>query len=308
MLFRSRKWIFQISGMDIGGGGGTDWIGMASKAYDWYTSAVSAAASSYAGYAAAGGSYAAGAVGDAAVVSYGSSAAAGSSAAGGASAMYGYMTYAALIAAAVMVAENLYEKGYNRAAVGVGSGSTTTFGYSSYTSDPNMGASTAYNIGIENFTRGLYDWIGISEKLSDILSGTVRFAHMFGGKLNEVGLEADIAGGSASVSGYAEYDGGLFRSDKTVGIDVDPRDAAALDAAENALKTAIGEVAALGLALVEDRDARVGELRGVVGQEAVFHHATRWAGIVERSRAAVSERESECTLAFISGVMVMDCC
>jgi hypothetical protein len=227
-----KQWLIQVSGVSGGamGGGSGGYIDLAMKAYNAYSGAGSAAASSYAGYAAAGGSYAAGAVGDAAVVSYGSSAAAGSSAAGGASAIYGYMGYAALIAAAVMVAENLYEKGYNRAAVGVGSGSTTTFGYSSYTSDPNMGASTAYNVGIENFTRGLYDWIGISEKWSDILSGTVRFAHMFGGKLNGVGLEADIANGSASVSGYAEYDGGLFRSDKTVGIDVDPRDAAALDA------------------------------------------------------------------------------
>lgn len=249
----------QTSGM---GGGGNDIVGWATKAYDWYTGGSSAAAAataaSYKSYAASGGSYAASSVGDAAVVSTGSTAATTSST----SAAMGYMGYAALIAAAVMVAESLYKKGYSRAAVGHGEAEWGQVGqYSSYTSDPNMGNSTAYNIGIENFTRGIYDWIGMSEKWADIFSGTVRFAHMFGRKLSGYGMEADITGGDVSVSGYADYKGGLFRSDKSVAIELDSRDAANLQAqVSSVMEGTKSMAAAMGLSS-EAIDAYTGSIK-----------------------------------------------
>jgi phage-related minor tail protein len=223
-----KKWIFQISGVSTGGGG-TDWIGMATKAYDYYTGgATGAAASTYGSYAAAGGSYAAGAVGDAAVVSYGSSAASGS-AASGASAIYGYMGYAALIAAAVMVAENLYSKGWNRAALGKGPGVREQVGNTTFQSDPAYSNSTIYNNSVENLNRKFLDALGVSEKWADILSGSVRMANTFGRKLSAYGFQADIADGEAEVSGFARYKGTL-RGNKTVATEIDPRDAAMFDA------------------------------------------------------------------------------
>lgn len=157
--------------------------------------------------------------------------AASGSAAGASSATWiSAVGYAALIAAAVVVAENLYSKGYTRTAVGKGPGETNRFGYTSFTSDPNMGNSTAYNISPENRTRMIFDSLGMSEKWADIFSGTTRMGTLFGRKLGAYGYEADIAGGDAEVSGFARYKGGLFRSNKTVGIDIDPRDAANIDA------------------------------------------------------------------------------
>lgn len=141
-----------------------------------------------------------------------------------------YLGYAALIAAAVMVAENLYAKGYTRTALGKGDGEANRFGYTNFQSDPNIGSSTAYNISPENRSRMIFDSLGMNEKWADILSGSVRMATLFGRKLGAYGFQADIAGGDAEVGGFARYKGGLFRSNKTVGIDIDQRDAAAFDA------------------------------------------------------------------------------
>jgi phage-related minor tail protein len=260
-----KKWIFQIAGVSSGGGGGTDWMSLAGKAYDYYTGgATGAAASTYGSYAAAGGSYAASTVGDAAVVSYGSTAASGS-AASGASAIYGYMGYAALIAAAVMVAENLYSKGYNRAALGYGNTSTGQIGqYSSYTSDPNISQSNMqYSPAMlmTTFDRTMMDALGVSEKWADIFSGTVRMATLVGRKLSGYGLEAEIVGGDVSVSGYADYKGGLFRSDKTVDVAVDERDANALKAQVEAMQQGTRAMAqAMGYS-TEEIDNYTGSLK-----------------------------------------------
>ena len=261
-----KKWIFQIAGVSTGGGGGTDWMSLAGKAYDYYTGGASAAgsAASYGSYAAAGGSYAASTVGDAAVVSYGSTAASGS-AAGGASAIYGYMGYAALIAAAVLVAENLYSKGYNRAALGYGDVSTGQIGqYSSYTSDPNISQSNMqYSPAMlmTTFDRTMMDALGVSEKWADIFSGTVRMATLVGRKLSGYGLEAEFVNGDVSVSGYADYKGGLFRSDKTVDVAVDERDANALKAQVEAMQQGTRAMAqAMGYS-TEEIDNYTGSLK-----------------------------------------------
>jgi phage-related minor tail protein len=252
-----KKWIFQIAGVSSGGGGGTDWISLAGKAYDYYTTGSTAGVGSAIGSGAGtvGGTYAAAGVSDAAVVT-------NSTPATTSTGMYGYMGYAALIAAAVLVAENLYEKGYNRAAVGLGDPQTGQIGqYSSYTSDPNMSNSTGYEIGVANFTRSLYDWLGMSEKWSDILSGTVRMATLLGRKLTGYGLEAEIVGGDVSVSGYADYKGGLFRSDKTVDVAVDERDANALKAQVEAMQQGTRAMAqAMGYS-TEEIDNYTGSLK-----------------------------------------------
>lgn len=205
----SQQWGKVISGVFGGGGGGMDWTSLATKAYQYYASTGSTAA--------AGGS------------------AAGGSAAGASSASWiSAVGYVALIAAAVVVAENLYSKGYNRAALGDGTGETKRFGYTSYTSDPRMGRSWQYDYnafgGNEKLNRQLMEMSGMSEKWADIFSGTTRMATLFGRKLGAYGYEAKIGGGDAEVGGFARYKGGLFRSNKTVGVEIDQRDAANFDA------------------------------------------------------------------------------
>lgn len=159
---------------------------------------------------------------------------AGAGAGGAASSWMAYMGYAALIAAAVMVASNLYEKGYTRMALGEGGGEKVNFGqYSSYTTDPNIQKSWMNNspaMLMTNDMRKFNDALGMSSKWADILSGTTRMATLVGRKLGAYGYQADIAGGDSETSGFARYKGGLFRSNKTVKADVDPRDAAAFDA------------------------------------------------------------------------------
>lgn len=156
---------------------------------------------------------------------------AGAGAGGAASSWMAYMGYAALIAAAVMVAKNLYEKGWNELAAGIGPGETNRFGYTSFTSDPRMGesAATRYSPGMLQYK--FMDKLGIlSEKWAFIASSLQAETMLFGRKLGAYGFQADIAGGDAEVGGFARYKGGLFRSNKTVGIDIDQRDAAAFDA------------------------------------------------------------------------------
>lgn len=145
-----------------------------------------------------------------------------------------YVNYAALIAAAVMVAENLYEKGWNRKALGDGDSEQKRFGYTKFNTDPNMGNSAIYDYadpGMSKFRRNMMDMVGFSEKWADIFSGSVRMANLFGRKLGAYGYAAEIQNGeTTSVGGFARYKGGLFRSNKTVAVDIDSRDAEKLRA------------------------------------------------------------------------------
>lgn len=270
-----KKWIFQIAGVSGGAGGGTNWIDMAQQAYKAYSSGGAAAASSGAGASAGSGGAAA-----AAASAYGTTGTAGSAggAAAGTASTAGtagttaastswmtYAGYAAFIAAAVMIAENLYEKGYNRKALGEGGRETVGFGqYSSFTTDPSVQRSWMNN-GILNLEarnqRTLMDAVGMNEKWADIFSGTTRMATLIGRKLKAYGFEASIAGGDAEVDGYAKYKGGLFRSNKTVRADVDPRDAAAFDAVvESTIEGSRAMARAMGYS-GEAIDAYTGKIR-----------------------------------------------
>jgi hypothetical protein len=255
-----KKWIFQISGVG-GGGTGNSLVDLGMQAYQAYTGGGGGGLAGLfgGGTAAAGGasvygsSYAAGSVSNAAMVSTGSTAAAGGTAsstmASGGFTGYGYLGYAALIAAAVMIAENLYAKGYTRAALGKGPGQNNQFGqYSSVTADNRMGNSSVYNASAENFNRKLFDALGVNNKWADILSGTTRMATLFGRKLGAYGYEANIAGGDAEVGGFARYKGGLFSSNKTTAINIDPRDAANFDAiVESTIEGSRAMARAMGL-------------------------------------------------------------
>jgi hypothetical protein len=225
-----KKWIFQIAGISGGaGGGGVDWISVAQSAYAKYSGGAGGAAG--------------GAAGAAVAAKYGTTvgsqqttmlAAQESGMAAGSSWM-AYASYAALIAAAVMVASNLYDKGYTRAAIGEGGPETVKFGqYSSFTTDPNTQRAGAMQNSpmmlMTNDMRKFADMLGMSEKWADILSGTTRMGTLIGRKLSAYGFQADIAGGDSEVSGFARYKGGVLRSNKTVKADVDPRDAASFDA------------------------------------------------------------------------------
>lgn len=283
-----KKWIFQIAGVSSGGigGGGMDWTSIATKVYEYYagssaasTAAVSAGAgtvntTTLSGVSAASSGYT-GVAGGSAAASTGT---ASSTMTSGGFTGYGWMGYAALIAVAVMVAENLYSKGYNRMALGKGDGETNRFGYTNFQSDPNMGNSTAYNISPENRSRMIFDSLGMNEKWADILSGSVRMATLFGRKLGAYGYEAQIAGGDAEVGGFARYKGGLFRSNKTVGIEIDERDAAKVDAiVESTIEGARGMARAMGYSS-EAIDAYTGSIKvNMKGAETAEEQSKRMA-------------------------------
>lgn len=213
-----------------------------------------------------------------------------------------YLGYAALIAAAVMVAQNLYEKGYNRLALGHGEGETNQFGYTKFTSDPNMGRSWQYdnNISVPFLTTGMekiaYDigkWAGMSEKWATILSGTTRVATLFGRKLGAYGYEADIAGGDAEVDGFARYKGGLFRSNKTVGIEIDQRDAANVDAiVESTIEGARGMARAMGYSS-EAIDAYTGSIKvNMKGAETAEEQSKRMAEAMDELQMSLLKAAS----------------
>lgn len=280
----SQQWGQVISGVFGGGGGGMDWTSLATKAYQYYastgsTAAVSAGAgtvntTTLSGVSAASSGYTGVAGGSAAA---GTGTASSTMTSGGFTG-YGWMGYAALIAAAVMVAENLYAKGYTRAALGKGDGEANRFGYTNFQSDPNMGNSTAYNISPENRSRMIFDSLGMNEKWADILSGSVRMATLFGRKLGAYGYEAQIAGGDAEVGGFARYKGGLFRSNKTVGVEIDQRDAANVDAiVESTIEGARGMARAMGLSS-EAIDAYTGSIKvNMKGAETAEEQSKRMA-------------------------------
>lgn len=159
-------------------------------------------------------------------VSAGGGAAGG--AGGGAAAGSGWMAaagYAALIVAAIAIANNLYDKGYTRAALGLGGAQQQNFMNSSFQTDPRLGNSNIYNTSMERLNLSVLKGIGLSDKWADILSGTTRMATLFGRKLAAYGFDVGISGADVNVGGYQFYKGGLFRSDKTRAMDVDPSDA-----------------------------------------------------------------------------------
>lgn len=231
-----------VGGIFGGGGGGGSWMEQAaSGVYNYYTQGAGAnsivgqgvnAVSNYAVASSYGTNYGSQQTAMLLAQEQGMTTAAGG--------WMTYLGYAALIAAAVMVAQNLYEKGYNRLALGHGEGQQKRFGYSEFETDPKMGRSWQYdnNIPVPLLTTGLekiaYDigkWAGMSEKWATILSGTTRVATLFGRKLGAYGYAAEIQNGeTTSVGGFARYKGGLFRSNKTVAVDIDSRDAEKLRA------------------------------------------------------------------------------
>lgn len=205
---------FNLGSLFGGGGqGGFNWGDLISKGWNYLTGGSAAAAASSLGTAAgtgfgvsAGGTgfgvTAAGTGYGVAATTAGATTVATTGAASGASAA-GAGAMAAVpvvgwIAAAVMAADALYKKGYNRDAL------------------KGVGESKDYKYSAENAARGLLDGLGFSKKWADILSGTVRMASLFGRRLKQEGYEVDISGQNVDVEQYAYYKGGLFRSNKTV--------------------------------------------------------------------------------------------
>jgi hypothetical protein len=207
---------------------------------------------------------------------------AGASGAGASSGLIGAAGYAALIVAAIAIANNLYDKGYTRAALGIGDQSTVRFGgFSSYTADKSI-SETSFNKGFASNEIGnmrkLLQALGTSEKWADILSSTTGLATLVGRKLSAVGFEADIAGGEANVGGFARYKGGLFRSNKTVGIAVDSGDSAAVkQQVESVLEGSRAMARAMGLSS-EAIDNYTGKIRiNMKGAETAAEQSERMA-------------------------------
>lgn len=198
-------------------GGGVNWLEMAGKAWDWFSGGSTAAA---AGTITNGMSQSAMLAAQTAGMEAGVAAGTSAGTAAAAVPVVGW------IAAAVMVAESMYKKGYNRTALGVGEGEKKTYGrFSSTSGRTDLQQSAHYKYSAENAARGLLDGLGLSKKWADIFSGTVRMAHLFGRRLKGYGYQADVRGSDVNVSGYEYYKGGVFRSNKTVTTAVDSRDA-----------------------------------------------------------------------------------
>lgn len=244
-----KKWIFQISGnFNSGGVNGGGMVSNLSSAYSAYTTAgfggAGGGAGAVGGSASAVGSYLGGSMSGANAAgsiyanttgtgisgllstngAYGTASTSGA-AAGASSGWMAAAGWAALVVVAIKIADGLYKKGWNRDALGDGKAQRGRIGqYSTYNSDPRMGKTLAYDGSIEKINRQMGDALGLSKKWSDILSGSVRMAHLFGRKLDQYGMQANFANGQVDVSGYAKYKGGVFRSNKTVAVDLDPRD------------------------------------------------------------------------------------
>jgi len=190
--------------------------------------------------------------------------AAGGGAGGAAAGGSGWMAaagYAALIAAAIAIANNLYEKGYTRAALGLGGPQQQNFMNSSFQTDPRLGNSSIYNTSTERLNLSVLKAVGLSDKWADILSGTTRMATLFGRKLAGYGFDVGIAGSDVNVGGYQYYKGGLFRSDKTRAVDIDPGDADMIRLQVEAVRgSARGMAGAMGLSQ-EAIDAYTASLR-----------------------------------------------
>jgi phage-related minor tail protein len=181
---------------------------------------------------------------------YGTAGGAGAGAAGGAGAS-GWMAaagWAALIAAAIAIANNLYDKGYNRAALGIGENKEMGFMNTTFQTNNKFGESDRYKYSHQNVNRKLGDMLGLSEKWTDILSGTTGMAALFGRKLKHYGFDVQMSGGQTQVDGYQYYKGGVFRSDKTVRMDIDSRDAEMVkQSVEQIKESAKAQAGALGL-------------------------------------------------------------
>lgn len=285
-----KKWIFQIAGISGGTGSSGGLVDMAVKAYDYYTKG------STAGAGAGGGAGAGAAATTAAAAKYGTAAAsqqtamlaaqeagmattastagatttAGASTAG--SSLMAYAGYAALIVAAVKVAENLYSTGYNRTALGVNSDKAGannslgqyTYGRGNMTTGESGGRNWMSNgiLALEATNqRRLMDAVGMNEKWADIFSGTTRMATLIGRKLKGFGYEIGIDGANVDVKGYEYYKGGLFRSNKTINSEVNGQDASELrKEIENVRNSAKMMAQAMGLSS-ESIDNYTGKLR-----------------------------------------------
>lgn len=239
------------------------WAGVSTSAAAASESSAAAAASSAAAAeasTAAASSSSTAAASSAAAAETSTAASAGGSSAAGASSM-SWTGWGALIAAALAVSNNLYNAGWNRSALTNGQTQTYQYGQGSMTSGRGYGDSDLYAASTERLTRSMLDAIGVSEKWSDILSGTTAYANMFGRKLKEFGFDVDISGASVDVGGYEKYKGGLFRSNKTVDTEVSAADSQAVQGMVQAVRDAAMEQAqALGWS-TDAIAAYTGELR-----------------------------------------------
>lgn len=150
------------------------------------------------------------------------SAASASSAAAGA--------WAGWAAVALATSGNMYKAGWNKDAMTEGAIASHRFGRFSSTTGQSQYTSTGLlaetaNVITEKINMGILKAVGTSDKWAQILSGVPLTAGVWGRKLKGYGYDVDIAGGAVDVGGYEYHKGGLFRSNKTIEFDVDPRDA-----------------------------------------------------------------------------------
>lgn len=259
-----KKWIIQVSGQStVGGSSGNSWVDMAGKAYDWYTGGSTGATA--AGVAKAYGTTA-GTQQTAMLAAQESGMASSGAAASGSTSLAAYAGYAALIYAAVQYADKLYGQGYNREMLGYNGGRSQryTFGYNNTTSGYTDNAGDKYTL--HPYLREFGEAVGLSKKWADILSGTTRYAHMFGRKIGSYGYDVSINGGNVAVGGYESYKSGwagrmLGRGSKEFAVDVDQRNAQALQQEVKAVQEG-AKLMAQAMGMSGDAiDAYTGKLR-----------------------------------------------
>lgn len=171
-----------------GGGGGTDWLSLAYKGYQYMSGGSTAATA--AAYGTTVGS-------QQTTMLMAQEAGMGTAAGGGgaSAAGIGAMGWAAIIAAAIYAGSELYDAGYDR------------------TNLQGIGEDNRYSYGVENVLYKINEQTGLlNEKWANILSGTTRMAHMFGYKLHQTGIRGNFDGaGGIQTDQYESYKGGWLR-------------------------------------------------------------------------------------------------
>lgn len=186
--------------------GGTNWINAASSANSIYQAYQGGGLT---GTALAAGNYASVYSGSAYGTAFGSQQSAmlaaqeaGMVSQAGGSAMAGwgaYAGYAALIYAAAQYADKLYGQGF--------------------TGSKQLEGKSWYDYSDKAINKQVFEAIGLSEKWTEILSGSVRWNHMFGRaepRVTDQGITGYFGNGNFEGQRYQDVleKGGLFRSDK----------------------------------------------------------------------------------------------
>ncbi|MCK9515665.1 MAG: hypothetical protein M0Q87_06390 [Ottowia sp.] len=232
-----------FGGQGFGSGGGGGMLDLVSKAWGFFGGGSSAGA----GVISNGMSQAAMLAAQEAGMTAGATAGASAGTAASAVPVVGW------IASAVMVADSLYKRGYTRATLTGAGQASSADRYASIGNSMRPNESLVYKTSLEGLNYKIMEATGVSGKWTEIFTGSVRMAHLFGQRLKEYGYQVQIASGEVQdATEYAFYKGGLFRGNKTR---TQASDSPGANAWETAVRDMKSSSATLAVALGGSREA-----------------------------------------------------